>query len=315
MTRRATKLGSQNQDPLSRWAQRLSLGFFLALTFALILFSKAETVLIERARAAVTDALVPVLAVLSLPVQSARDAARGLGDLGAVHERNVQLAEDNRRLREWQELARHLQTENARLKAELGYVEEMPPSFVTARVVADGSGAFARSLLINAGAAQAVDRDQPVVAHGGLVGRVARVGSRSARILLLTDLNSRIPVSVNANSDADGDGGTTPGERAILAGNNSDRLTLDYLPEGAQVAPGDRVTTSGHGGIFPPGLAVGIVARVEGDLVTVDPLVDYATLTHVRVLQTRPIAGPAHGDGEDGAPLSVQGAEGAEAAP
>lgn len=296
MNRRVNnKLAGMHETPLSRWVRRASLTFFLSLTFGLILLSKAEILLVERARNAVADAMTPVLSVMSLPVQSGRNAIVDLAQMLTVHERNRQLAEDNLRLAEWQVLARHLQSENARLRAELGHVDEVPRRFVTARVVADASGAFARSLLINAGAAQAIDRDQPVVAGGALVGRVAGVGSRSARVLLLTDLNSHIPVIVGE-----------AGERGILAGNNSATLELGYLPAGTQTAPGDRVVTSGHGGVFPPGLAVGVVTRVEDGLAVVDPLVDFATLTHVRILLTPPVATPGEDDEDsEGAPLSV----------
>ena len=143
--------------------------------------------------------------------------------------------------------------------------------------------------LVNAGTRDAVGRDQPVVANGGLVGRVASVGARSARILLLTDLNSRIPVTVGP-----------AGHRGILVGDNSRRPSLRYLDADSGVGVGDRVVTTGDGGIFPPGLAVGNVVSVEGGeaggtrggvaggVVIVEPLVDTSTLYHVRVLQFAP---------------------------
>ena len=278
-----------------RWGQRVSLVFFLSLTIVLILMSKSENGLVDKARIAAQDMMAPVLVALSIPAKAARDEIAGISDMLDVHDRNRQLAEDNRRLREWQALARHLQSENARLRAELGYVDEEPRKFVTARVVADGSGAFARSLLINAGAREAVDRDLPVIANGALVGRVVLVGSRSARVLLLTDLNSRIPVTVGEY-----------GERAILAGKNSSELTLEYLDEGTAAAVGDRVATSGHGGIFPPGLAVGMVTRIDDGAIAVEPAIDYATLGHVRVLQMVPITLPDAPRGvADDPPLSA----------
>jgi rod shape-determining protein MreC len=290
-------MGAPPPPAIRRLPQRISMVFFLVLTFGLILLSKAETVVVDRVRDTVNDVMAPVFSVLSVPVQAVREEATGLGEMVSVHERNRQLAEDNRRLREWQDLARHLQAENARLRAELSAVDETPHRFVTARVVADGSGAFARSLLVSAGAADAVDRDLPVVAGGGLVGRVASVGSRSARVLLITDLNSRIPVSVGSG-----------GERAILAGNNSGRLSLVYLADDAAVAPGDLVVTSGHGGIFPPGLAVGRVTRVTANSARVEPSVDFGHLTHVRVLQVTPVSAPETGDGVPSElPLSVLG--------
>ena len=98
------------------------------------------------------------------------------------------------------------------------------------------------SLILNAGAREGVRKGSPVVTGDGLVGRIAGVGYRSARVLLITDLNSRIPVLVEPT-----------GMRAILAGDNSDRPRLIRLPPGATVSPGERVSTSGRAGAFPAG--------------------------------------------------------------
>jgi len=144
---------------------------------------------------------------------------------------------------------------------------------VTARVVADTGGAFYRSLLINAGARQFIRRGQAVIWQGGLVGRIAEVGERSSRVLLMTDINSRIPVVVEST-----------GDRAILRGDNSSRPVLRFLPENSPISPGDRIVTSGHGGVYPPGLAVGSVAQASETLVTVQPFVVISQLNQAVIL-------------------------------
>ena len=82
----------------------------------------------------------------------------------------------------------------------------------------------------------------------GLVGRVAELGDHAARILLLTDLNSRVPVVIEETR-----------ERAILSGDNTERPALAYLPPDARVSSGQRVVTSGSGGVLPAGLPIGTV--------------------------------------------------------
>jgi len=112
-----------------------------------------------------------------------------------------------------------------------------------------------------------------VVTGDGLVGRVAGVGTRSTRVILITDLNSHIPVLVERTRT-----------RAILAGDNSEVLRLIRLPPGAEVSPGDRVVTSGHGDAFPPGLPVGVVASVGDAGIGVQPFVERSRLEYVRVV-------------------------------
>ena len=116
----------------------------------------------------------------------------------------------------------------------------------------------------------------PEAAALGAPGRMMTVGKRAARVLLITDLNSRVPV-VLADSRA----------RTILVGDNSRRPRLEFLPEGIEVQPGERVTTSGHAGAFPPGLPVGQVASITDGGVRVQPFVSTDRLEYVRVLDFR----------------------------
>ena len=101
-------------------------------------------------------------------------------------------------------------------------------------------------------AEQGVARGQAAIAEGGLVGRLTEIGSRAARVLLITDLNSRIPVVIHGSRTS-----------AVLAGDNSDRPRLVFASEPKAIRIGDRVVTSGEGGVFPPGLPVGVVAAID----------------------------------------------------
>jgi rod shape-determining protein MreC len=119
-------------------------------------------------------------------------------------------------------------------------------------VIADTSSPFVRTVLLNVGQAQGAAKGQAVVDDRGLLGRVIGTGKRSSRVLLLTDLNSRIPVIIEGAN-----------LKAILAGDNSGKPTLEYLPSGSRIVAGARVVTTSDGAAFPPGIAIGTVAKGE----------------------------------------------------
>ncbi|WP_354074758.1 rod shape-determining protein MreC [Constrictibacter sp. MBR-5] len=249
---------------------------FVGAAVALMLVGKIETVVVEELRMRATDAITPILDFLSRPVAGFAGAVESLDELASLRSENARLREENERLIHWQLLARRLEGENQSLRDLLRLKPGPPARHIAARVVADTGGAFARSVLVNAGTLDGVRQKQSVLSSEGLVGRVVQVGRRSARVLLITDLNSRVPVVV--------------GDRrlhAILSGTNGDRPVLRYFVGDDTVADGDFVMTSGQGGMFPPGLPIGTVARASAesdDAAEVVPLIDWHRLEFVRIV-------------------------------
>ncbi len=259
--------------PVKGWIQRFALVLFIGAALGLMIMGRADVRLIERLRVGMTDIATPVLDVLSRPVASVSEAIEYGRGLLALNAENARLREENARLRNWESVARRLGRENAAFRSLLNMADDPRLSFVTARVVADSSGVFVRTVLINAGARDGLRGGQAVITGDGLVGRIVETGEHSARVLLLTDLNARVPVVVEQSR--------VP---AILAGDNSDRPRLSFIPVNATVSPGERIVTSGRGGMLPPGLPIGTVAAIEDGVVRVEPFVDWATLEYVRVL-------------------------------
>jgi rod shape-determining protein MreC len=255
---------------LATW---LAYGLLSIAAGAAMLLGKADTVLVERLRVQVADVVAPILDTLSRSVDGAADATAAVGRWVVLAEENTNLRRERDHLLQWQAVARRLETENARLRQLLNLVVEPEARFVTARVVADPSGAFAHSLLVYAGRREGVDRGQIVVTGEGLVGRIAAAAHRVARVLLISDLNSRVPVLV-------GEGQV----RAILAGDNSTRPRLIHLDPGATVSAGDEVVTSGVTDAFPPGLPVGVVVSVDDRDIRIAPYVQQSRLEFVRVV-------------------------------
>ncbi len=252
--------------------QRFAFLALIALTFALMLIGKADTVLVERARIAVTDAVTPILHLMSKPAEGIAAVVANIRELGAIRRQNAALREENARLMQWQALAQRLDSEARDLRALLSLVPEPAQHSVTARVVADTGGAFAQSIIVNAGTADGVAKGQVVMSGEGLVGRVVQVGLRSARVLLVTDINSRLPVLVGET-----------GTRAIMAGDNGSRPQLLYINAKTAVAPGDKIVTSGDADAFPMGLPVGQVARIEDGIAQIEPYMSSDKLKYVRI--------------------------------
>lgn len=247
--------------PVRIWAQRFAFLALLAFAFALMLLSKAETGALQNARIVIVDSVAPILSVMSRPVEAGQEVSSSVKTYFLVHAENDRLRQENERLIRWMQTARQLEVENATLRAQLEYVPELSPRAVTARVIADTGGGFFHSLLINAGARHFVQRGQAVVSRAGVVGRIAEVGDRSARVLLLTDLNSRIPAIVELT-----------GDRVIVTGNNTRWPGVTYLASNSPVSVGDRVVTSGHGGCFRPDCLLALSRRPVKQELSCSPL-------------------------------------------
>jgi rod shape-determining protein MreC len=259
--------------PIRGLAQRFAyLGLVIA-AFALLMLGKADTVLVERLRVHVTDAVAPILDMASRPVATISEMAADVRELAAIRAENARLRQERGRLLQWQAVARQLEAENKALHGLLNFHSAPAARFISARVIAEEGGAFARSLLINAGIHAGVRKGQAVMTGEGLVGRITDVGERAARVLPIMDLNSRIPVLVESTRT-----------HAILTGDNSHRPLLTRLPPEAGISSGDRIVTSGHAGAFPPGLQVGVVASISDRGIGVQPYVDFFRLEYVRVV-------------------------------
>ncbi len=254
-------------------AQRFAFLTLVLASFALMVLGKADTVLVERVRVFIDDGVSPVLQVLSRPAAAVASVVNAVHDLAALRAENVRLAEENARLMHWQTVARELDNENKSLRAQLNYAPDPDSAFISARVIGDTGGSFVHSMLLNAGGREGVRKGQAVIAGENLAGRVAEVGERTSRILLLTDINSHIPVVIEGTR-----------AKAILSGDNSDRPRLNYLSPNSNAAVGNRIVTSGHGGAFPPGMPVGVIASIQDGIVRVEPFVHRYQLEYVAVV-------------------------------
>lgn len=253
--------------------QRTTPPVLILLSAAIIMLGKADEAMFDSVRTRIADTAAPALDALSWPLGAAGSAVDRVRGVFAMYQDNLRLERENERLLQWQQIALRLTADNRQLRGLLKAVPDGAVSYVTARVIANSGGGYVRTVMINAGNDAGLVRGQAVTTGEGLVGRLTEVGSRAARVLLITDLNSRIPVVVESSHVS-----------AVLAGDNSERPRLVYLGESNAVKIGDRVVTSGEGGVFPPGLPVGMVAALNPAGPRVEPYVELSQLGHVLVV-------------------------------
>lgn len=263
-------------NPFKGWTQRFAFGLLIAASVGLMLVGKADSRLVERLRVNVNDMVAPALSLVSEPVATLRNTLSQFDSYKALQGEIAQLRAQNEELLRWQAAARALQSENMQLRAFLDAANDPYINSAVGRVIADNRGAFAHTLLVAAGLRDGVTRNQAAMAPEGLAGRVVEVGDRSARVLLVTDINSRIPVVLQSSR-----------QRAVLAGTNGQRLKLLYLEADSPRKIGERIVTSGLGGVFPPGLPIGRIVEVTADAVWVEPELKSQRLEYLRLLDYR----------------------------
>ena len=259
--------------PVKNFGQRSANLLLILAAAGVLIIGRADMINLENVRVQLVDAAAPIIDLIGRPVEGVNSAIRKVKEIYLVFDTNQKLRDDRNKLLHWQSLARKLEVENRALKRLLNFEEGLETRFITSRVIADPGGAFAHSLILNAGEKVGVRKGQAALTGDGLIGRISGVGRRSSRLLLITDLNSRIPVVVEATRT-----------RAVMAGTNKGRPKLIHIPTGAVIAIGDRIVTSGHGGVFPVGLPVGVVAAISDSGIEIQPYVKRDRIEYVRVL-------------------------------
>lgn len=259
----------------TRPIRRLLVGGVVFLLLAVFVLWRIDNPRVERIRSALIDRVVPGFEWALVPVTRTANLVEGFRSYAQLAEQNQELRRELRQMKAWKEAALQLEQENAKL-LDLNKVRLDPAlTFVTGVVLADSGSPFRQSVLLNVGARDGIVDGWATTDGLGLVGRISGVGQSTARVILLTDTNSRIPVTIQPS-----------GQRAILTGDNSPAPVLDFVEDDAQVRAGDRVVSSGDGGVFPAGLLVGHVAVGRDMRLRVRMAAEYERLEFLRVLRS-----------------------------
>jgi rod shape-determining protein MreC len=257
----------------SRGGAQVPIALLGALAVVLILAGKAQSNLFDRARANVTDWASPAMQAFHGPLSGVDRWLTSIGSVFRVYEENRQLKEENARLKQWRNQAVLLDSKVKRYQLLLRAVPDPALSTVMAQVIGRANRPFLQTMILDAGKAQGVKPGQGVVDARGMIGRIFLTGDHTSWVILLTDLNSRIPVTI------------VPGNvQAIMAGDNSGAPVLDLLAQNVRLKPGDQVVSSGDGGLLPPGLAIGTVVAGSGGGYRVLLLADPSTSEDVNIV-------------------------------
>jgi len=254
---------------------QLPLVIVMALAVVLVLLGKAQGGLFDRARMSMTDWMQPVLSVAHAPLVQFDRWVGSVDELFSVYQENLRLKDENARLRQWRNVAVVMQDRVARYQSLLHAVPDPGVDSVLARVIGRANRPFLETMILDAGSSHKIKPGQAVVDARGMIGRIYLAGSRTSWVILLTDLNSRIPVSIS------------PGNRqAIMVGDNTAMPTLDTLSQIVTLRAGDQIVSSGDGGLLPPGLPIGTVVE-QGGKYRVALLADASSSEDVEVLAFR----------------------------
>ena len=244
------------------------------ISIVLMALSAFKPHMFDSVRTRVADAFSPILFLTSLPFQHVAILLHDVTGLAQLQADNVRLEQENIRLREWYQTALLLESENKSLRELLNLKVDPQYDHVSVRVIADAGNTYVKSLLVPVGVTDGVVKGAAVLSGDGLIGRIVEAGEVSSRVLLVTDINSRVPIVVEDT-----------GQHAILAGNNTLRPTLIHLPEDSEIVQGSRLITSGYGGMYPHGLPVGSVNIGVDNVLGVSLFSNFDTIQIVRILQ------------------------------
>ena len=250
------------------------LGVVCLCLLAIFLVWRIDSPRVERFRAQVTEMVVPNMEWAMVPVTGTINLVRTFQSYRRLAEQNRELRSELRQMQAWKEAALQLEQENARL-LDLNNVQLDPRlTYVTGVVMADSGSPFRQSVLLNVGARDGIMDGWAAMDGIGLVGRISGTGDTTSRVILLTDAASSIPAVIQPS-----------GQTALIRGDNTVAPVVDFLENPDLVRPGDRVVSSGDGGVFPAGLLIGQVAAAPSGRLRVRLAADYERLEFLRVLR------------------------------
>ena len=268
---------TQQHNEYTAPLRRLLIGVLVLLLIVVVLVWRIDSPRVERLRMSIIDRIVPSAEWVMAPVTGLTRLITDFQSYQRLVEQNAELRRELQQMKAWHDAAMQLDQENAKLR-DLNNVQLDPKlTYVTGVVLADSGSPFRQSVLLNIGTRDGIIDGWPAMDGLGLVGRISGVGQETSRVLLLTDTSSRIPVTIQGS-----------GQSAVLSGDNTLNPPIEFLENPDLVRPGDRVVTSGDGGVFPADLLVGQVALGTDRRLRVRLAADYERLEFLRVLRSQP---------------------------
>ena len=251
--------------------QRFSLFVLVILSVVLIFAETIETRPLNKVRSFVKDVVYRSATIVSFPLKSVNNFAGFLENHLNLYSNYNELIKENNELKNNISKTDFLELENSQLRKLIDEQIESPSNLVSARVMIDKQSPYLNSFVINIGSNKGIKNGMAVLDGKNFIGRIVDVNFFSSRVLLVSDLNSKIPVLSEPS-----------GSHAILSGHGTNEPTLEYLSKNNGIHDGDKIYTSGKEGIFTPGLVVG-KAKIEKNKIKVLLFADLDQITFVNI--------------------------------
>ena len=261
----------------SRFLKNLSISLIFVFSFLLILFSKSDYIVVNKFKSVSNNYLYPITSFITAPVKVFSNFQNQFYEFRNLKTENNILKEEIMRLKKWQSLAIHNNSENKVLKKLLNATDNSLSLVKTASVVSRNDFMYSKMININAGIKDGVINEMAVVNHRGLLGRTVDTSISNSRVLLLTDPNSSIAVKTISNENYSLLKGADDGVHLISAFSKNEKLPKI----------GDLVVTSGSAQVFPSNILVGKIVEVRNDNFYVLPFVNFKNIDYVQVVENK----------------------------
>ena len=251
----------------------------IIISFSFFILWRIDNPRAELIRIAVIDKIVPNLDWAITPATKVSQMAQNFQNYKRLYDQNQELRNELQKMRSWREAALQLEQENARL-LDLNKVKLNPKlNYVSGKILVDSGNIFRQSAIINLGSLDGIVEGWAAMDGLGLVGRISGVGKKTSRVLFLTDTSSNVPVLIKPSN-----------QRAILSGDNSIQPNLLFIENNKQIQPGDRILTSGDGGVFPANLLIGQVSLNNINQFKAQLSANFSGLEYLRIIRHSPNA-------------------------
>lgn len=257
----------------------VGMAVIIMISFCFFILWRIDNPRAELIRIAVIDKIVPNLDWAITPATKVSQMAQNFQNYKRLYDQNQELRNELQKMRSWREAALQLEQENARL-LDLNKVKLNPKlNYVSGKILVDSGNIFRQSAIINLGSLDGIVEGWAAMDGLGLVGRISGVGKKTSRVLFLTDTSSNVPVLIKPSN-----------QRAILSGDNSIQPNLLFIENNKQIQPGDRILTSGDGGVFPANLLIGQVSLNNLNQFKAQLSANFSGLEYLRIIRHSPNA-------------------------
>ena len=257
----------------------IGIAAIIIISFSFFILWRIDNPRAELIRIAVIDKIVPNLDWAITPATKVSQMAQNFQSYKRLYDQNQELRNELQKMRSWREAALQLEQENARL-LDLNKVKLNPKlNYVSGKILVDSGNIFRQSAIINLGSLDGIVEGWAAMDGLGLVGRISGVGKKTSRVLFLTDTSSNVPVLIKPSN-----------QRAILSGDNSIQPNLLFIENNKQIQPGDRILTSGDGGVFPANLLIGQISLNNLNQFKAQLSANFSGLEYLRIIRHSPNA-------------------------